>query len=62
MHYLVFCPQFPTLDPATHAYSFWEGIPIEGRAAFGKMFRESRSLHGVVVVQVRHPPRRGIWA
>ena len=43
--------QFSTLEPATHAYSFWEGIPLEGRAAFGRLFRSSASLHSVVVVQ-----------
>ena len=43
--------QFQTLEPATHAYSFWEGIPLEGRAAFGKLFAASRTLRGVVVVQ-----------
>ena len=43
--------QFQTLEPATHAYSFWEGIPLEGRAAFGRLFAASRSLRGVVVVQ-----------
>ncbi|GAX78395.1 hypothetical protein CEUSTIGMA_g5837.t1 [Chlamydomonas eustigma] len=40
-----------TLEPATHAYSFWEGIPTDGRIAFGKLFNHSRSLRAVAVVQ-----------
>ncbi|KXZ50220.1 hypothetical protein GPECTOR_17g857 [Gonium pectorale] len=40
-----------TLDPATHAYSFWEGVPTEGKLAFGELFASSRSLRAVAVVQ-----------
>lgn len=40
-----------TLDPATHAYSFWEGIPEEGKRAFGALFTRSRTCKAVVVVQ-----------
>jgi len=37
-------PQVPSLDPATHAYSFWEGVPQSGKAAFGRLFAASRTL------------------
>lgn len=40
-----------SLDPATHAYSFWEGIPDASRCAFGHLFRDSSTLHTVVIVQ-----------
>ncbi|PNH02098.1 hypothetical protein TSOC_011949 [Tetrabaena socialis] len=40
-----------TLDPATHAYSFWEGVPTTGKQAFGALFASSRSLRAVAVVQ-----------
>ena len=41
----------PCLDPATHAYSFWEGVPPDARAAFGRLFAASRTLQSVTVVQ-----------
>ena len=41
----------PSLNPATHAYSFWEGIPISSRQAFGKLFLSSETLCSLVVVQ-----------
>ncbi|KAG1665493.1 hypothetical protein FOA52_009754 [Chlamydomonas sp. UWO 241] len=40
-----------TLEPATHAYSFWEGIPADGRRALGRLFVKSRTLRGIAVVQ-----------
>lgn len=40
-----------TLDPATHAYSFWEGVPGGARTAFGRLFAASATLTGVAVVQ-----------
>jgi hypothetical protein len=36
--------QIPSLDPGTHAYSFWEGVPYSGKKAFGRLFRTSRSM------------------
>lgn len=36
--------QIKTLDPATHAYSFWEGVPEDSRRAFGRLFRASKTL------------------
>ena len=39
------------MNPATHAYSFWEGIPISSRQAFGKLFLLSETLFSLVVVQ-----------
>lgn len=36
--------QVASLEPATHAYSFWEGVPASGKEAFGKLFAKSRSL------------------
>lgn len=40
-----------TLDPATHAYSFWEGVPASARRSFGALFAQSSSLQCVAVVQ-----------
>jgi len=40
-----------SLDPATHAYSFWEGVPVDARVAFGRLFAKSRTLQSVTVVQ-----------
>ncbi|GIL79211.1 hypothetical protein Vretifemale_8592 [Volvox reticuliferus] len=40
-----------SLEPATHAYSFWEGVPPSGKEAFGKLFAKSRTLRAVAVVQ-----------
>ena len=36
--------QVATLDPATHAYSFWEGVPPSGKQAFGRLFAASTTL------------------
>ena len=36
--------QVASLDPATHAYSFWEGVPVSSRRAFGALFRASKTL------------------
>ena len=43
--------QMATLDPCTHAYTFWEGVPPDGKAAFGALFAASRTLTSVAVVQ-----------
>ncbi|PNW79759.1 hypothetical protein CHLRE_08g365550v5 [Chlamydomonas reinhardtii] len=43
--------KFASLDPATHAYSFWEGVPASGKRAFGELFAKSKSLRAVAVVQ-----------
>ncbi|KAG2445539.1 hypothetical protein HXX76_000154 [Chlamydomonas incerta] len=43
--------KFATLDPATHAYSFWEGVPGSGKRAFGELFAKSKTLRAVAVVQ-----------
>ncbi|KAL0021733.1 hypothetical protein WJX79_010366 [Trebouxia sp. C0005] len=40
-----------SLDPATHAYSFWEGVPIDAKCAFGCLFAASKTLKAVAVVQ-----------
>lgn len=40
-----------SLDSYTHAYSFWEGIPIEAKRAFGRLFSTSDSMIGITVVQ-----------
>lgn len=42
-----------SLDPATHAYSFWEGVPADARLAFGRLMARSTTLRCVAVVQ-RH--------
>jgi len=39
------------MGTATHAYSFWEGIPLVAKQAFGRLFRLSPSLKAVAVVQ-----------
>ena len=36
--------QVLSLDPATHAYSFWEGVPVDAKCAFGALFAASRTL------------------
>ncbi|KAF5841966.1 hypothetical protein DUNSADRAFT_10137 [Dunaliella salina] len=43
--------EVPSLIPATHAYSFWEGVPHSGKAAFGRLFATSKTLKAVAVVQ-----------
>eukprot|EP00798_Chlamydomonas_sp_ICE-L_P009517 gene9517-12424_t len=40
-----------TLVPATHAYSFWEGINVNGKMAFGRLFATSSTMQCVAVVQ-----------
>eukprot|EP01026_Neomeris_dumetosa_P056851 TRINITY_DN5207_c0_g1_i4.p1 TRINITY_DN5207_c0_g1~~TRINITY_DN5207_c0_g1_i4.p1 ORF type:complete len:399 (+),score=52.02 TRINITY_DN5207_c0_g1_i4:210-1406(+) len=47
-----------SLEPGTHAYSFWEGVPVEGRIAFAQLFANSDTLKAVAVVQraLRHDP------
>lgn len=40
-----------SLAPATHAYSFWEGIPVCAKCAFGRLFAASPEVQGVAVVQ-----------
>lgn len=40
-----------TLDPATHAYTFWEGIPAKARTAFGELFARSSTLCCIAIVQ-----------
>lgn len=40
----------PALD-ATHAYSFWEGMTVGARMAFGRLFVKSESLCTVAIVQ-----------
>ena len=46
------CAQVSTLDPSTHAYSFWEGVPESSRRAFGALFRASKTLQ--VLLAARH--------
>lgn len=43
--------QHGTLDPATHAYTFWEGVPVKARCAFGSLFARSSTLRCVAIVQ-----------
>ncbi len=49
--------QVVDLRGATHAYSFWEGIPMSAKLAFGKLFHDSRTAVAVAVVQhsMKHP-------
>ncbi|KAK9826092.1 hypothetical protein WJX81_001533 [Elliptochloris bilobata] len=43
--------QVTSLAPATHAYSFWEGIPVGAKCAFGRLFAASQHVQAVAVVQ-----------
>lgn len=36
---------------STHAYSFWEGIPVAAKCAFGRLFAASPQVQAVAVVQ-----------
>ncbi len=49
----VYAAQVDSLEPATHAYSFWEGVPVSGKKAFGRLFAQSRTLR----VSARHSHR-----
>lgn len=40
-----------SLERCTHAYSFWEGVPIPAREAFGKLVARSDGVQGVAVIQ-----------
>eukprot|EP00775_Hariotina_reticulata_P002166 gene2166-2485_t len=40
-----------SLEPGSHAYSFWEGVPRSGKQAFGRLFRQARTTKAVAVVQ-----------
>jgi hypothetical protein len=43
--------QVKSLDPVTHVYSFWEGVPVDARAGLGRLFRESTTVQAICVVQ-----------
>ncbi|WIA23123.1 hypothetical protein OEZ85_001460 [Tetradesmus obliquus] len=43
--------QIASLEPCSHAYSFWEGVPLSGKQAFGRLFAQARSMKAVAVVQ-----------
>jgi hypothetical protein len=47
---LCLCVQIASLEPCTHAYSFWEGVPVSGKQAFGRLFAAARTM------QVGAPP------
>ena len=40
-----------TLDPATHVYTFWEGIPIAAKEALGSLFCQSKTCQAIALVQ-----------
>lgn len=40
-----------TLSPATHAYTFWEGVCSEARQALGALFASSKTLGAISMVQ-----------
>jgi hypothetical protein len=40
--------QIASLEPASHAYSFWEGVPISGKQAFGRLFRLAKTTKVIV--------------
>lgn len=39
-----FTAQVKSLDSWTHAYSFWEGVPVDSRRAFARLFCASKTL------------------
>jgi len=43
--------QLSTLEPATHAYACWEGMPKTAKCALGSLFVASSTLQTVAVVQ-----------
>ncbi|CAD7695618.1 unnamed protein product [Ostreobium quekettii] len=43
--------QVTSLEPHTHGYSFWEGIPLEGKRAFGRLFAQAATMRAIAVVQ-----------
>lgn len=49
------CADLLSLDSlpsgTTHAYSFWEGIPVDARRAFGRLAASCETLEAVAVVQ-----------
>lgn len=40
-----------TLNPVTHVYSFWEGVPVDARIGLGTLFKESKTVTSMCVVQ-----------
>jgi hypothetical protein len=36
--------QVASLEPCSHAYSFWEGVPLSGKQAFGRLFRQAKTM------------------
>lgn len=46
----------PTINPVTHVYSFWEGVPVDARVGLAKLFKQSRTATSICVVQraIRH--------
>lgn len=51
-----------TLDPSTHAYSFWEGVPESSRRSFGRLFRASKTLQVAALYSCKLPSCSGCWA
>ena len=47
--------QIASLDDYTHAFSFWEGVPVEGKKAFGRLFTASEFMKvmGIEFVSIR---------
>ncbi|KAJ9533986.1 hypothetical protein QJQ45_027054 [Haematococcus lacustris] len=43
--------QLESLEPATHAYSAWEGFPTEAKLAVGRLFASSQTLRTIAIVQ-----------
>ena len=48
---LLFVLKIGSLDPATHAYSFWEGVPVDAKYAFGCLFAASKTLQVTLATQ-----------
>jgi hypothetical protein len=51
---LVDCSPIETiksLDPATHVYSFWEGIPSVAKRALARLFTQSHTCKAIALVQ-----------
>lgn len=40
-----------SIDPATHAFTFWEGMSGESKGVIGRLFCNSETVHTIVIVQ-----------
>ena len=43
--------ELESLNPATHVYTFWEGIPVQAKEALGALFSTSETCRAIAIVQ-----------